>query len=72
MLDGRTRDGVEGLILREIDSAQAGKFWTTIFWITHSQTRACAAARLIERDVIEADNSHGYPTIMLCRKQEAE
>lgn len=68
MLDGRTRESAETEITLEIDKAADGLFGTTIFWITAKQTRACAATRLIEQGVIEADNSHGYPTIILSRK----
>jgi len=69
ILDGRTRTGAEGEILAAINGAEDGKFGTTIFWITAHRKRAAAATRLIERGVIDADNSHGYPTIIFSLRE---
>lgn len=69
ILDGRTREGAEQEILHEIDAA-GGVFGTSIFWITANRKRAAAATRLIERGVIDADNSGGYPGIELFRVAE--
>ncbi len=65
-INGRTREGAEQAILAIIDAA-GGEFCTTIFWITANQKRACAAQRLVDGERIHADNSRGYPTIILTR-----